>query len=229
MRCRRTSFVTLEPKENVDGGQDLSVVYLRPRRADLGLVARQPGCARAGEPPLTEHLNGLINDYSPASVGGGPYEIRGEWSLELNHGSVTADFSAAVNMETSDWGISKGTVDPSDPTTRGAHTHHITLSHATVSNDWSVCPAFNPPVTAGFVVTGTASVTGNGSPAPFEANGNPPSTLQVCVTGGSQVAFSNITLVFSGPATKHFGTQAIHGLVSCTAPGLYGRGICGLR
>jgi hypothetical protein len=38
-------------------------------------------------------------------------------------------------------------------------------------------------------------------------------TLTVGVTGGTQVAFSNITLVFGMPASGHFGSQAINGAV----------------
>lgn len=82
-----------------------------------------------------------------------------------------------------------------------------------VSYDTSVCPANNPATTApGFVVTGPVSITGNGSPAPFEAKG--PSTLQVCINGGTEVQFSNVTLVLTGPAAStHFGGQPIHGVV----------------
>ena len=29
------------------------------------------------------HFSGVINDYSPSTVSGGPYEIRGEWSLDV--------------------------------------------------------------------------------------------------------------------------------------------------
>ena len=76
-----------------------------------------------------------------------------------------------------------------------------------------VCPANNPPTTGqGVVVTGTATTTGNGSPASFEAKGA--STVQVCITGGSTTPFSNLSLVYTGPATSHFGPQAIHGVVS---------------
>lgn len=167
-----------------------------------------------GSHRLPDRLTGLINDYSPASVNGGPYEIRGEWSLEVHRGSEKVSFLAVLNMETSDWGVSKGIVDPDDPTTRGAHTHHITVTDAVVTRDSSVCPANKPPTSGGFVVTGTAHVTGNGTPAPFESNGNPPSTVQICVTGGSKVGLSNFTLTFVGLATGHFGPQAIHGVVS---------------
>ena len=167
---------------------------------------------------LPDRLSGLLNDYTPASVNGGPYEMRGEWSLDVHGRSDTADFSAAMNMETSDWGVSKGIVDPNIPTTRGAHTHHITMVDAVVSRDTSACPTFSPATSGGFVVTGPANVTGNGSPAPFQTGGKPLSMIQLCITGGSMVELSNLTLTFTGLATGHFGTYAIHGVVTCTEP-----------
>lgn len=158
------------------------------------------------------HFGGVINDYSPSTVAGGPYEIRGDWSLDVQKDG-TANFSADLNMETSDYGISGATqVDPANPATRNPHTHHISLTNATVSYDTSACPANNPPTTfSGLVVNGTATTTGNGVLAPFEAKGA--STLQVCIMGGSQVNFSNVTLVYTGPATGHFGPQPIHGVI----------------
>ncbi len=47
------------------------------------------------------HFTGLISDYSPSTVSGGPYEIRGQWSLDLV-GTGAALFAAYMNMETSD-------------------------------------------------------------------------------------------------------------------------------
>jgi hypothetical protein len=159
------------------------------------------------------HFGGLVNDYSPSTVSGGPYEIRGKWSLDIDR-SGTGSFTADLNMETSDYGITGATqVDPANPATRGPHTHHITITNGTVSYDTSVCPVNNPPTTSqGVVVTGTATTTGNGGPAPFESKG--PSTLQLCITGGSEVQFSNLTLVYTGPATGHFGSQPIHGVIT---------------
>ena len=127
-------------------------------------------------------------------------------------------FTAAMNMEVSDYGITQGSVDKDKPATRLQHTHHIVMTDGVLGEDWMTnpaCPAFNPAVTGGFVVTGSAYVTGNGVPAPF---GNP-STLTICVLGGSNVMFSNITLTFGAPANTHFGTQAIHGVVlKCGGP-----------
>ena len=158
-------------------------------------------------------FSGLIHDYSPSTVSGGPYEIRGEWSIAIDR-SGTSSFTADLAMETSDYGITDSTqVDPTNPMTRMPHTHHITISNATVSYDMTVCPANSPATTAaGVVVTGTATTTGNGGPASFESKGA--STLQVCITGGSEVQFSNVTLVYTGPATGHFGPQPIHGVVT---------------
>lgn len=158
------------------------------------------------------HFTGLLNDYSPSTVTGGPWEIRGDWSVDLSR-SGTASFSAALTMETSDYGITDSTqVDPTNPLTRTPHTHHITMTNATISYDTSVCPANSPATTSsGVVVTGTIVTNANGSLAPFESKGA--STAQVCLIGGPQVEYSNITLVFTGPATGHFGSQAIHGVV----------------
>lgn len=159
------------------------------------------------------HFKGIINDYSPSNVAGGPYEIRGTWSLDVQ-GGAAATFTADLTMETSDYGISNSTaIDPNNPSTRNAHTHHIAMTSTSISYDTSVCPAYNPPTTgSGVVVNATATTTGNGGPASFESKG--PSTIQVCITGGTQVEFSNLSIVYTGPATGHFGPQAIHGVVT---------------
>jgi len=160
------------------------------------------------------HMSGLINDYSPATVKGGPWEMHGQWTLVLHGGS--ADFSADMTMS----GYGKTATGDVDPTQAGVnpHTHHIRLTNVAVIWNMIDCPTYAAPVpTMGFQFSGTVSVlTGNGSIAPFETN-PPSSTLQVCISGGNEVPYSvpnsNITLVFGAPATTHFGTQAIHGVV----------------
>jgi hypothetical protein len=95
-------------------GIALSVVALAPARAqDLRAV----------------HFTGSLSDYSPSTVSGAPYEIRGNWSLDVVEGG-TATFSADLNMETSDYGITGATqVDPADPATRSPHTYHWSCGH----------------------------------------------------------------------------------------------------
>jgi len=164
--------------------------------------------------PTPEHFRGTISDYTPLNSGAsptGPYEMRGHWSLDLKRGAK-ADFSALMTLQRSDYWLWFSNSDPSNPDIRGAHTHHITMTDATVTYQATGCPADNPTTTTRFMVSGPATfITGNGKPGPFEAKG--PTTLHVCITGGSDVTYSNMTMELIGPATGHFGTQAIHGVV----------------
>jgi hypothetical protein len=185
----------------------------------LSLLLLVSGVCALAQDRRPVHFAGLINDYSPATVKGGPWEMHGQWSLDLHGEWDKADFSAAMTM--SDYGTTaEGAIDP----TQGGqtpHTHQIELTNATVTWNMDGCPTFKAPVPLqGFQINGTVSLlTGNGSNAPFETT-PPSSTLEICVTGGDNVPYSvtasNITLVFGGPATTHFGTQAIHGVVRST-------------
>jgi hypothetical protein len=172
------------------------------------LVSSTYGIAQRHEPV---HFSGVFNDYSPtnASVKGSPWEMHGQWSMDIGEGG-TANFLADMTM--SGYGTSAGLPDA----TQGGvnpHTHHLKLSVTGITWDMIGCPTVSPATTTGFQIKGTVNlVTGNGSNALFEPI-PPVSTLQVCVTGGSEVPFSNVSLVFGGPATTHFGTQAIHGVV----------------
>ncbi|HEX4309075.1 MAG TPA: hypothetical protein VHZ25_03550 [Acidobacteriaceae bacterium] len=172
------------------------------------------GASAFAQRPLVVHFGGVLNDYSPSTVKGGPWEMHGTWSLDLG-GLNKADFSAAMTMS----GYGKTAAGAVDPTQAGAgaHTHNIKLTNATITWNMTGCPTLSPAALQGFQINGTVSlITGNGSNAPFETT-PPTSTLQVCVTGGDlvpySVPYSNVTLVFGPPATSHFGTQAIHGVV----------------
>ncbi len=95
------------------------------------------------------HFSGLINDYSPASVKGGPWEMHGQWTLNLRREwrwrrDHLADFSADMTM--SDYGSTAGVLDA----TKGgqsAHTHHIKLTDETITEDMDGCPAVSPATT----------------------------------------------------------------------------------
>jgi hypothetical protein len=168
------------------------------------------GSQDQGGPPPPQHVAGVLNDFTPSTVKGGPWAVHGNWTLDF-HGD-SADFTAAMTMETSDAGIPT-VVDPMNTATRSAHTHHIVLAHASFSDDTSHCSSYSPATTGPvIVITGEAQIiTGNGGPAPFQAMG--PSTLWVCLAGGTQVPYSNLSLQFVGPATGHFGSQFFHGVV----------------
>ena len=49
----------------------------------------------------------------------------------------------------------------------------------------------------------------NGNVAGF--SGSP---VDIQVTGGNGIAFSNVTLTFGGAAAAHFGDQPFHGVVT---------------
>jgi hypothetical protein len=181
--------------------------------ACTGLTGAVAGDWNPGRPDaLPVHFSGLLNDHTPSAavVKNGPYEMHGKWSLDVDERRGTAKFSAAMDMETSDYGITQNTVDKDNPATRGAHTHHISMTDGKLTTDWQArCPQFMPAATEGFVISGMAFVTGNGAPAPF---GNL-SPLTICVLGGENVQYSNVTFTFGTPASTHFGTQAIHGVI----------------
>jgi hypothetical protein len=183
------------------------------------------GTTAAAQDRSRDHLRGVINDFTPAhnALGSatGPWEMHGIWRLDLNRDGNTADFSAALTMEDSDYWLlinPNPPANPDSPATRTPHTHHITMKDAQVTSDPSAvasgCPtaSYTPPTTTGLMITGSAHVTGNGGYPPFAPQGQT-SPLTVCVTGGNLVAFSNITLVFGPPASGHFGSQPINGAV----------------
>jgi hypothetical protein len=179
----------------------------------LSLLLLVAGTCAVAQERRPLHFTGVLNDYSPANplIAGSPYEMHGQWSIDLNEWGNTADFIADMTM--SDYGTTNGILDA----TKGgqsAHTHHIRLTKMQVTWDITGCPTYPKPVpTVGFTFNGLVSlITGNGSNAPFETT-PPTTTLQVCMMGGSEVPFANMTMVFVGPATNHFGTQAIHGVV----------------
>jgi hypothetical protein len=198
------------------------------------LVLAVPFAALA-QAPTPRHLRGFINDYTAATGVSGPWEMHGTWSLKVNERSGKADFSAVMTMEHPDSWIALNPTTPAtppnppnppnidNPGSRNPHTHHFTMTDAQITPDTipSMCPSDAPATTVRFVVTGQPSITGNGNAAPFEAKG--PSMVQVCITGGAVVEYSNMTLMFVDPspgvvstATTHFGTHAIHGVVSKT-------------
>jgi predicted phage tail protein len=156
-----------------------------------------------------KEFKGVINAYTPqtktttdgVTTATGPYEVRGPWSLRLKDGGTKADFSAALNMGFSDgWVLTPtGGNGNFDPAARNAHTHHITVVDGEVN-----------AIPNGFQVTGPAMFTLNGGPAPPAIE---PSQVVIEITGGDKVEFSNITVTFASPGSKHFGASPLPGVV----------------
>jgi hypothetical protein len=175
------------------------------------VLALAAAASMLAQDPRPKHLSGVINDFTPITGGTTAYEVHGPWSLTLDHDTGKAHFSAFLTMELSVLGQSPADIQTVN---LAQHTHNITMD-GTVTYDPTDCPpaaSTTPPYVARIEINGTASVFANGSTAPFGQF----SLLQVCIAGGMdtpQVPFSNVTLVFQNPAAKHFGLQAIHGLV----------------
>ena len=166
--------------------------------ANIGALAQNSKFEGLGD---KVEFKGQINAYSPQTGMAGPYEIRGPWSLKLNRNTGKADFSAAVNMGLSDgWvlTVNKDSAAPFDPKARNAHTHHITM-----------CGEVTELPGGALQIMGTATVTLNGGPTPFAQQ----SPLTVVITGGADIPFSNITLLFGTPAAGHFGSEVLPGVV----------------
>ena len=143
--------------------------------------------------PLPTQFSGVINDYSPSTTVTpmGPWEMRGPWTLTLNAAASTADFSATLTMELSDYTRNPSNIDTTSGTSsRMQHTHHITItgrhSHA---NSYRRVRSERPG----------QRLRKMGAQRHFAA-----STLTVDITGGTSVGFSNITLQFAGGATGSF-------------------------
>jgi len=188
--------------------------------------------------PTPDHFSGILNDYTAATGIGGPWEMHGTWSLNLKKESGKADFSVVMTMEHPDYWVLANppvqstppapTLSPTvdNPGLRSPHTHHLTMTDATVSSDptiLSLCPGDSPATTVRFVVTGLADITGNGTAAPFQKSATTGvvtlSKLQVCITGGTEVTYSNMAMTFANDSPaglKHFGILPIHGVVRKT-------------
>jgi hypothetical protein len=152
------------------------------------------------EPRTPERFSGTINDYSPVnSMPPGPWEIRGSWDLVLKGESGKADFSAELTMEEGDYWFSQNVTADDPSPARAAHTHHITL----------VDGAITRTSTGGYELTGPVTATKDGVAVAALAS----SSAVIVISGGTTVEFSNVTLTLTGPATGHFGTQPIHGVV----------------
>jgi hypothetical protein len=173
----------------------------------LGSLVRGEACARdqpasacrnTASRRVIAQLNGTIGDYVwvEAGPGFGAWFVSGEGSLRVQGTSGKADFMASLLGVRSDlWALQ----NPSDPvtTTRSPHTHHVWIVDAAVTS-----------IPNGFKVSGIATITANGSTTPYSS-----APVQVEITGGDLVRFSNMRLIFLGDAIGHFGSQPYDGVV----------------
>src|ERR1700743_1270927 len=60
------------------------------------------GTSALAQPQKHMSFAGTLNDHTVAAAIGGPWEVRGHWTLKVKGYSGKADFSAALTMERSD-------------------------------------------------------------------------------------------------------------------------------
>ena len=148
-----------------------------------------------------KHFRGVINAYSPQTTSTtgttGPYEVRGPWSLKLNGNSTKANFSAALNMELSDGWVITENGSNFDPIAEVPHSSRRSSRWGCLDNIYGRIPNHR-----------YGHDNTQWSPAPIS-----PSPVTIEITGGTQLAFSNITLTFGVPGSNHFGTEPLSGIV----------------
>ena len=154
----------------------------------------------AQEPvPPSLRVSGTFADYVwvEAAVGNGAWHVTGEWVAQVKGNSGKGDFTASLLGVRSDLWVLQNFVDPANPALRSPHTHHVGLADA----DVTILPN-------GIRLEGVATITANGSVAPYSG-----STVRVDITGGNTIRYSNIKMTFTGQGVDHFGPQPYEGVV----------------
>jgi hypothetical protein len=163
--------------------------------AAVALASGAP--AMAQDAPL--RVSGTFGDYVwvEAGAGAGPWYVSGEWAAQVKGDSGKADFTGSLLGVRSDLWVLQTSADPANGALRTPHTHHVGLIDADVT-----------VLSNGIRLEGTATITTNGSVAPFSG-----SIVRIDITGGNALPYSNIKLTFTGEAAHHFGLQPYEGVV----------------
>lgn len=158
------------------------------------LVGAQPFAQNTA----SSHLGGTIGDYVwvESGPGLGAWFVSGEWSMHVEGASGKADFTASLLGVRSDLWVLQNSQNPAT-VSRSPHTHHVGIVKGQVTS-----------IPNGFKVSGTATITANGNVAPYSN-----AQVEVEITGGNLVQFSNMKLTFLGMAIDHFGSQPYDGVV----------------
>lgn len=172
--------------------------------AGIGVLLLAVTLAAVAQDSDAVQFRGSVGDYTlantPPSVGG-PWKVQGEWQMHVDWHSLKAGFTAELTMVRSDEGaLAHGGLDSAGA--RNAHTHHIKLINGNVT-----------PLSNGFEVTGTATLTANGKTPPNPPFSSASVPVTIDITGGNLVEFSNMQLSLGGDAVGHFGSKPLLGVV----------------
>ena len=170
----------------------------------LVLMGLAVGTLAVAQETVEPHISGTFNDYVwvETGTGAGAWHVTGTWTAQVHGRSGKGEFIGSLLGVRSDLWVLQTNADPANPALRTPHTHHVGLLDA----DVTVIPN-------GIRLTGNATITTNGSVAPFSD-----SPVQIDITGGQLIHYSNIKLTFLGSAVGHFGPQPYDGIVVLENP-----------
>ena len=162
--------------------------------ASLAAIVVILGVEGLAQPAAPKELGGIIHDY--LLTNGERWHVSGEWVLQLKADRSTGDFTAMFI----------GVPRDSPPTNAGsaAHTHFVSI----VDGDITVTEDANGRKT--LTVIGAGTFTGNGNLQRAYTG----SRVEIRITGGDTIAYSNFGMTISAPASEHYGDETFHGLVT---------------
>lgn len=146
------------------------------------------------QPAAPKELSGMIHDYLVTA--GERWHVAGEWSLQLKGDRSTGEFRAMF--------IGVPRDNPPLFPNSVPHTHSVSIvdGNVTVTRDANG----NLRLT----ISGPGTFTGNGNLQAAYSG----SHVEVTITGGNTIPYSNFGMTISAPASQHYGDETFHGVVT---------------
>jgi hypothetical protein len=164
------------------------------RLASLAAIVVVLSAQSLAQPAAPKELSGTIHDYLVTN--GERWHVSGEWSLQLKGDRNTGDFTAMF--------IGVPRDNPPLYPNSAPHTHFVSLADAEIT----ATEDENGQRT--LIVSGPGTFTGNGNlQASF--SGSP---VEVRITGGNTIPYSNFGMTIRAPAAVHYGEETFHGVVT---------------
>jgi hypothetical protein len=149
------------------------------------------GLAQTAAP---KELSGTIHDYLVTN--GERWQVSGEWSLQVKGDKRKGDFLAMF--------IGVPRDNPPLFAVSRPHTHFVSIV------DGNVAVTQDENGNLRLTISGPGTFTGNGNAQTAFAG----SQVEVTITGGNTIPYSNFGMTISAPASGHYGDETFHGLVT---------------
>lgn len=164
------------------------------RVASLAAIVVALSVQGLAQPAAPKELSGMIHDYLVTN--GERWHVGGEWSLRLKGDRSTGDFSAMF--------IGVPRDNPPLFPISAAHTHFVSVA----DGDVTVTRDENGNLI--LTLSGPGTFTGNGNLQSAYSG----SHVEVTITGGNTIPYSNFGMTISPPASEHYGDETFHGVVT---------------